>query len=52
MHQLEKNYELQQSRFQNQAKIVLKKREHDDKILLTNLDSTNNDTREYMQLEK
>ena len=33
-------------------KIALKERERDDKILLTNLDSVDDDTREYMLMEK
>ncbi|CAH8358941.1 unnamed protein product [Eruca vesicaria subsp. sativa] len=48
-----KNYDLQQLRLQNQAKkLALKERERDDKILLTNLDSVDTDTREYLRLEK
>ena len=44
---------MQQLRLQNQAKkIALKERERDDKILLTNLDYADDDTREYIWLEK
>lgn len=38
--------------FKNKLKLSLKERERDDRILLTNLDYADADTREYMRLEK